>query len=71
MNDNIHLVIPDNWSDEQALTIFDFLDKLRDKVWFEYQEGIIRQLRMETGGSELELEMKISELPEFDDDLDF
>ena len=31
MNDNIHLVIPDNWSDEQALTIFDFLDKLRDK----------------------------------------
>lgn len=71
MNDNIHLVIPDNWSDEQALTIFDFLDKLRDKVWFEYQEGIIRQLRMETGGSELELDMKISELPEFDDDLDF
>lgn len=71
MIDNIHLVIPDNWSDEQALTIFDFLDKLRDKVWFEYQEGIIRQLRMETGGSELELDMKISELPEFDDDLDF
>ncbi len=69
MTDNIHLLVPDNWSDEQALTIFDFLDKLRDKVWFEYQEGIIRQLRIETEGTEREIE--ISESLEFDDDIDF
>jgi len=69
MTDNIHLIVPDDWSDEQALTIFDFLDKLRDKVWFEYQEGIIRQLRTETGGSERGIE--ISESFEFDDDINF
>ncbi len=40
MNDNDPLTIPDDWSDQQALAIFDFLDKLRETVWREYREGI-------------------------------
>jgi hypothetical protein len=69
MNDNDPLTIPDDWSDQQALAIFDFLDKLRETVWCEYREGIIHQLRTEMGGTELETEN--SELVEFDDDIDF
>jgi hypothetical protein len=69
MNDNDPLTIPDDWSDQQALAIFDFLDKLRETVWREYREGIIHQLRTEMGGTELETEN--SELVEFDDDIDF
>jgi hypothetical protein len=69
MNDNDPLTIPDDWSDQQALAIFDFLDKLRETVWREYREGIIHQLRTEVG--ETELKTEYSELVEFDDDIDF
>jgi hypothetical protein len=69
MNDHDPLTIPDDWSDEQALAIFDFLDKLRETVWREYREKIIHQIRSEMGGTELDIEN--SESSEFDGGIDF
>ena len=40
-------IIPDHWSPEQALAIYEFLDELRDRVWDRYREPIIAQLRAE------------------------
>jgi hypothetical protein len=70
MNDNDPLTIPDDWSGQQALAIFDFLDKLRQKMWLEYQEEIIHQLRSEMDKTDLEQQNNESPF-EFDDDIDF
>ncbi len=74
MNDNYSdtegLIIPDHWSGREALAIFDFLDKLRQKVWLEYREEIIHQIRTETDRNDLDLQNSQSSF-EFDDDIDF
>jgi len=69
MNDNDPLTIPDDWSAQQALAIFDFLEILRQKVWLEYQEEIITQVRAEMDRSERGMEN--CESVDFDDDIDF
>ena len=61
--------IPDYWSDREALAIFDFLDKLRDKVWHEYRDEITNQVRSEMDQTDQDIEN--SEPFEFDDDIDF
>ena len=40
-------LIPDDWSPEQALAVYEFLDELRDRVWDLYHEPIIEQLKAE------------------------
>ncbi len=69
MNDNDPLNIPDDWSAQQALAIFDFLETLRQKVWLEYQEEIISLVRAETDRNEQGMESR--ESIDFDDDIDF
>ncbi len=44
--------IPDDWSPEQALAIYQFLDALRERVWDRYQDPIIAQFRTDCGGEE-------------------
>ncbi len=68
MNNKSPLNIPDDWSGREALAIFDFLDKIRQKVWLEYREEIINQVRSEMDRTELDTGN--SEF-EFDDDIDF
>ena len=40
-------IIPDDWSPEQALAVYRFLDELRERLWDHYQESIIEQLKAE------------------------
>ncbi len=40
-------IIPDDWSPEQALAVYQFLDALSDRLWDQYQESIIEQLKAE------------------------
>ena len=39
--------IPDYWTAEQALAIYDFLDDLRERVWDRYGEQITERMRLE------------------------
>jgi len=39
--------IPDYWSPEQALAVYEFLDELRDRVWDRYREHIQEQYRID------------------------
>jgi len=41
------LTIPDCWSPEQALAVYDFLDELRERVWDRYGEQITERMRLE------------------------
>ena len=44
-NPNPH--IPDYWSPQQALAVYEFLDELRERVWDRYGEHITERLRFE------------------------
>ena len=35
--------IPDYWSPEQALAVYEFLDDLRERIWDQYREQIQEQ----------------------------
>ena len=49
-------LIPDDWSPEQALAVYEFLDALRDRLWDRYQDPIIEQLRADcSDDAQLEL----------------
>ena len=42
--------IPDHWSAEQALAVYELLDDLRERVWDRYQEQIQEQYRIDRQG---------------------
>ena len=39
--------IPDFWTVEQALAVYEFLDDLRERVWDRYGEQITERMRFE------------------------
>jgi hypothetical protein len=39
--------IPDSWTAEQALAVYDFLDELRERVWDRYGEQVTERMRFE------------------------
>ena len=61
--------IPDYWSPQEALAVYEFLDELRDRVWNLYREQIIEELRSQLG-EEDETDHRQLELP-FDDPIPF
>jgi len=42
-----HPDIPDHWSAEQALAVYEFLDTLRDHLWDQYRAQIQEQYRID------------------------
>ncbi len=38
-------IIPDDWSPEQALAVYELLDQLRDRIWDRYQHQLIAQFQ--------------------------
>lgn len=59
--------IPDDWTPEQALAVYEFLDELRDRVWDHYREQIQQQYRIDCG----EDDDAQPDLFEFDDEIPF
>jgi hypothetical protein len=39
-------IIPEDWSPEQAIAVYEFLDKVRERIWDRYQEPIIEQFQI-------------------------
>ena len=42
-------LIPDYWSAEEALAVYEFIDALRDEIWSRYDLRLIELLREERG----------------------
>jgi hypothetical protein len=61
-------IIPDDWSPEQAIAVYEFLDEVRERVWDRYQEHIIEQFRI---NCEKEKDQGQPELFPFNDEFPF
>ncbi|MDZ7753678.1 MAG: hypothetical protein U5S82_19040 [Gammaproteobacteria bacterium] len=42
-----HPPIPDDWTPEQALTIYDFIDELRDAIWSRYDRQLVELMQQD------------------------
>jgi len=62
--------IPDDWSPEQALAVYMFLDDLRERIGDLYHDEIIEQYRIDCGADEHDDQLEL-ELPAFNDPLPF
>ena len=40
-----HLPIPDDWTPEQALAVYDFIDALREAIWARYGLQLVELMR--------------------------
>jgi len=60
--------IPDYWTAEQALAVYDFLDELRDRVWDRYGEQITERMRFEYEDQQKRAQL---ELFPFNDEIPF
>jgi hypothetical protein len=60
--------IANDWSPEQAIAVYEFLDEVRERVWDRYQEPIIEQFRI---NCEKENDARQLELFPFNDELAF
>ena len=61
-------IIPNDWSPEQAIAVYEFLDEVRERIWDRYQEHIIEQFRI---NCEKEKDAGQLELFPFNDELPF
>ena len=41
------LVIPDYWTAEEALAVYDFIDTIRDEIWSRYEIQLIEIIKAE------------------------
>ena len=41
------LIIPDYWTAEQALAVYDFIDTIRDEIWSRYEMQLIDIIQKE------------------------
>jgi len=64
------LDIPDHWSPEQALAVYELLDQLRDRVWDRYSVPIIDAFRADLEQDNLSPHLQLPLFP-FDDDIPF
>ena len=62
--------IPDDWSPEQALAVYAFLDDLQERIRDLYHDQLIEQYRIDCGGEEHDRQLDLEFLP-FNDDVSF
>jgi len=60
--------IPDFWTAEQALAVYEFLDELRERVWDRYSEQITERMRFEYEEQQKRVQL---ELFPFNDEIPF
>jgi hypothetical protein len=61
-------IIPEDWSPEQAIAVYEFLDEVRERIWDRYQEPIIEQFQINCDKEKDEGQLKL--FP-FNDELPF
>ncbi len=60
--------IPEHWSNEQALAVYELLSQLQDRIWEYYEVRLVETLRGEIDGN---LHDESVEASDFNDDLPF
>ena len=49
LSTRFNLLLPDDWTPQQALAVYELLDALRERVWNRYELQLIELLATETG----------------------
>jgi hypothetical protein len=62
--------IPDYWTSEQALAVFELLDELRDRILDRYREQIVEHIQADRQTPEDDAQLKLPLFP-FNDDIPF
>ena len=57
-----------HWTAEEAHTVIEFLDVLRDQLWHSYGDTVVDMLR-QASANNAQHDDQVT--PEFDDDIDF
>lgn len=42
-----HPAIPDDWTPEQALAVYEFIDALRDAIWSRYHRQLVELMQQD------------------------
>jgi len=42
-----HPAIPDDWTPEQALAVYEFIDALRDAIWSRYDRQLVELMQQD------------------------
>lgn len=66
-----HDLIPQHWSPELALAVFEFLHELCDAIWELYEVDLVTQLRSELQNDPPAAHNPNLEEPPFNDDIPF
>ena len=61
-------IIPNDWSPEQAIAVYEFLDEVRERIWDRYQDHIIERFQLNCDNENDEAQL---ELFPFNDELPF
>ncbi len=64
------LVIPDYWTAEEALAVYDFIDAIRDEIWSRYEIQLIDIIQKEHSTNPADWESYENEA-ELDEDVSF
>ena len=60
--------IPEHWSNEQALAVYEFLSQLQDRIWEYYEVPLVETIRRDIAG---DLPDEPVDSSDFNDDLSF
>jgi len=60
--------VPTHWTPEEAHTVIEFLDVLRDQLWHSYGDSVVDMLRQASANEACHDDQVAFE---FDDDIDF
>ena len=66
-----HDLIPQHWSPELALAVFEFLNEICDAIWETYQVDLVAQLRSERQYDGSAPDNPTSDEPPFNDEIPF
>ncbi len=63
-------IVPDHWTEEEALAVFEFVDAIREEVWSRYGIRLVERMRQERSTNPADWSSPENGV-EFDDELDF
>jgi len=62
--------IPDHWTPQQALTVYDFLSDLQQHIWDRYEKQLVPLIVADLQ-SDYHIDHSVEDLEDFEDDIPF
>jgi len=63
-------IVPDHWTDAEALAVFEFVDAIREEIWSRYGVRLVEKLQQEQSTNPADWSTSENS-GDFDDELSF